>query len=442
MSNALTEGVSLAASPSTTWERIQPWAVVFFASLFFFFEFMQINMFNALDPYLFKAYHLTDNTQLGTLSANYMYANVIFLFPAGIILDRVSTRWVIIFAMTACVTCTLLFSFTNQLWQGELCRFVTGIGGAFCLLSCVRLASRWFPPKKMALVVGLIVTLAMTGALVAQTPFTILAKDFGWRNTLLFDAIAGYLMLVFIIFFVRDCPRGKSTLSEQHHVLSDLGVLRTILRSLKNFQNWLAGIYASLINIPVFILGNWGIMYLNQVHHINRKDASFITTMMYLGLIVGCPIFGWISDRLQRRRLPMIMGAVACLLVILPLILVPSLNFTDLLLLFFLIGLTISSQIISYAIVAESNPSALTGASEGVASVLIMSGGFLIPMFAGLLDLNWHHHFVNGFPVYSTHAFNVAFLIMPIAFVIALGAAIAIKETYCKSFSQRKSNAA
>ena len=122
------------------YSRIQPWVVIFFATSFFFFEFMQVNMFNTLDPYLFKAYHLQDSTQLGRLAAMYMYANVIFMIPAGIILDRFSTRWVITIAMFVCTTCTLLISQTTQLWQADICRFVTGIGGAFCLLSAVRLA--------------------------------------------------------------------------------------------------------------------------------------------------------------------------------------------------------------------------------------------------------------------------------------------------------------
>ena len=435
-------GNPVALVAGSVFERAQPWMVVFFAATFFFFEFMQINMFNALGHYFFIAYRLHDNTQLGHLAANYMYANVLFLFPAGIILDRVSTRRVIIGAMFACVTCTLIFAFTTQLWQGEACRFVTGIGGAFCLLSCIRLASRWFPPKKMALVVGLVVTMAMAGALVAQTPFTDMARAFGWRHTLIADSLVGYVMLALIALWVRDFPSSdRGFVEQQHKTLSSMGVLKTIGSSLKNMQNWMAGIYASLINLPVFILGTWGAMYLFQIHHINRQDATHITTMMYLGLIIGCPVFGWISDRLQNRRQPMIYGALLCLLMVAPLILCPTLNYDELMMVFFGIGLAVSSQIISYAVVAESNSAELTGASEGVASVLIMAGGFLIPVFAQLLDVYWNHRLVGHLPVYSLKSFDFAFMLMPVGFVLALLAAFAIKETNCKSLVERTDNA-
>lgn len=441
MSNTAIES-SLFTDQDSFWSRMQPWMVVFCASMFFFFEFMQVNMFNALDPYLFKAYRLTDSTQLGHLAACYMYANVIFLFPAGMILDRMSTRNVIRISMFACVTCTLLFAFTHHLWQGELCRFVTGIGGAFCLLSCVRLASRWFPPKKMALIVGLIVTFAMTGAMVAQTPFTILAQDYGWRTTLKVDALAGYVMLALILLFVRDCPKGnKSLLAQQQHQLTRIGMMGAIIQSLKSMQNWLAGIYASLINLPVFILGSWGIMYLHQIHNIPREQASFITSAMFAGLIIGSPLFGWLSDHKRRRRWPMIFGALFSLAALLPIMIWQHLSYDILMVLFFMIGVAISSQIISYAVVAESNPEYLTGASEGLASVLIMSGGFLIPVFARLLDLSWHHHFVNGLPVYSLHSFQMAFLMMPVGFIIALIASIAIQETHCQSYTERNKHA-
>src|SRR3990167_7036038 len=251
--------------PSTSFfKRIQPWLVVFSASLFFFFEFMQVNMFNAIDPSLFKAFHLTDSTQLGELSACYMYANVLFLFPAGIILDRVSTRKVILLSMFICVICAFLFSLSTSLWQAEICRLVTGIGGAFCLLSCVRLASRWFPSKHMALVVGLIVTFAMLGAMLAQTPFTQLTDAFGWRNTLRIDAAAGFIMLFIIVLLVHDFPKGKEVFfANQHASLEKLGFWHAMTQTISNTQNWLAGAYTSLINIPVFLLGStWGGWYL------------------------------------------------------------------------------------------------------------------------------------------------------------------------------------
>lgn len=216
-------------------------------------------MFNVLSPNLMRAFHIGASC-LGHLSENYFYANVIFLFPAGMLLNRVSTRKVIILAMAAAasVVCTFSFAASTSIWQVDLCRFVTGIVGSFCLLSNVRLASRWFEPRQMALVIRLIVTLAMIGGMVAQTPFTFLTDALGWRMTLLIDASLGLIMLLLIVLLVKDFPRGQASLFREHQMyLHDLGLWRVLWRTVKNSQNLIIrwGLYSSLMNFPIFFAG-------------------------------------------------------------------------------------------------------------------------------------------------------------------------------------------
>ncbi len=435
--------LTTSTPPSTSFfKRIQPWLVVFSASLFFFFEFMQVNMFNAIDPSLFKAFHLTDSTQLGELSACYMYANVLFLFPAGIILDRVSTRKVILWSMFVCVICAFLFSLSTSLWQAEICRLITGIGGAFCLLSCVRLASRWFTPKHMALVVGLIVTFAMLGAMIAQTPFTEMTKAFGWRETLRIDAASGLAMLLIIWMVVQDFPKGmENFFKAEHDALEKIGFWHALSNVGSNIQNWLGGFYVSLVNLPIFLLGStWGSWYLVQAQHLNRLEASYVTSMIFIGMVVGSPVVGWISDTIGKRKMPMIVGAIASLAGILAIMYLQNLSLDDLLILFFVLGFVISSQILGYPLIAESNSSIYTGAAEGLASTLIMAGGFMIPVFPMLLDMHWDHQMKNGIPLYSLQDFHLAFLIMPIAFILSLIIALIVRETNCQSFEEQSTS--
>lgn len=409
-----------------------PWLVCFSAALFFFFEFMQVNMFNAITPALMKEFSLSA-TRVGEISANYFYANLLFLFPAGMILDRISTRKVILFAMFLSVLCTYLFAFAKTIWVIEVCRFVTGIGGSFCFLSCIRLASRWFPPRRLALVIGLIVTMAMFGGMLAQTPMTLLTDMYGWRTMLLIDATVGVLMLMVIYAFVRDYPPAIINKHDHHQPISSSEFWPALGKALLNKQNWLGGLYTSLMNLPIFLLGAmWGSLYLVQIHGLGRTQASFATSMIFIGTIVGSPVVGWLSDRLGLRKLPMIVFAVLSLVVILIVMFVPSLSLFSLLVLFFAIGLFTSAQIISYPLIAESNPRALTGTAGGIASTLIMAGGISQPLFGALMGLYWNHQYVNHLPVYSNHDFLLAMSMMPIAFILGLIAALLLRETHCK----------
>lgn len=204
-----------------------------------------------------------------------------------------------------------------------------------------------------------------------------------------------------------------------------------------NIQNWLAGLFVSLVNLPLMLLGStWGGFYLTQTQHLSSIDASFVDSLLFFGMIIGSPVVGWISDKARQRKMPMIFGTIASLIIILAIMYLPNLSYDSLAILFFMLGFAISSQIIGYPLVAESNPSILTGTSEGLASVLIMSGGFLIPVFPMLLNLHWNHAMKNGIPQYALHNYHLAFLIMPIAFLIALIAAFLVKETRCRSFEE------
>jgi len=439
MTTSALDRLSIPSQKNTLFQRIQPSLVVFSASLFFFFEFLQMNMFNALDPSLYRAFHLTNSTQLGQLSACFMYSMVLFLFPAGMILDRFSTRKIIRIAMLSCISFVFFFSFTTTLWQGELCRLITGIGDAFCLLACVRLASRWFSPKHMALVVGMIVTFAMIGGMIAQTPLTELTKALGWRNALRVDAAMGVAMWLIVFIFVKDYPKGtKAFFEAQHASLEKLGFFKALRQVITNIQNWLSGFYVSLINLPLMLLGStWGSWYLTQTQHLSAINASFVDSILFLGMIVGSPAAGWISDKLERRKMPMIVGAIASIAVILAIMYLPHLSYEDLIVLFFTLGFVMGFQIIGYPLIAESNPAILTGTAEGLASVLIMSGGFFIPVFPALLNMYWNHAMKNGVPFYSVGNYHFAFLIMPVAFLIALIASFLIKETRCLSFEER-----
>jgi len=145
------------------------WLICLSAGLFFFYEFFQLNIFDVINPSLRADFEI-NALQLSWMSSMYLWADILFLIPAGIILDRYSTYWVIIIAMSVCVLGTLGFALTHSFAWASFFHFLSGIGNAFCFLACVVLVSRWFPPRRQALVIGSIVTMAFLGGMMAHTP--------------------------------------------------------------------------------------------------------------------------------------------------------------------------------------------------------------------------------------------------------------------------------
>jgi hypothetical protein len=102
--------------------------------------------------------------------------------------------------------------------------------------------------------------------------------------------------------------------------------------------------------------------------------------------------------------------------------------------LFFLLGLTSSTQIVSYPTVAESNPKILTATSVSVVSFTTLSGGAIFqPLFGYIMDKGNDFTIVNNVHIYSAADYHHAMFIMPIAMVIALLVTFFVRETYCQS---------
>ena len=414
--------------------RQQPWLVCLSASLFFFYEFIQMGMFNSISQELMQAFSI-NASQLGFLSATYFYADVLFLLAAGMLVDRFSIRYIILSAMSIVILATILFACSHSLRLAAISHFITGIGNAFCFLSCIKLATRWFPSHRLALVVGIMVTIAMLGGVIAQTPFTLLVQTVGWRSAIFIDAMVGIGLLFIIYRYVYDHPTQPLLETDPEPSKVEPSTKLSLLSILKNRQNGLSGLYTCLLNLPVFLLGElWGVLYLTEIHHLTKTQASLVTTMVFIGTIIGSPLAGWFSDYIGRRKLPMILGSLFALINVLCIIFISSLNFFSLMVLFLLLGFFTSTQIITYPLIAESNPKQQTATATSLASILIMGGGAVFqPLFGWVMDL--FAHTSSQASLYSTMSYTFGLSILPIAFIVSILAACMLCETRCQPYT-------
>lgn len=204
-------------------------------------------------------------------------------------------------------------------------------------------------------------------------------------------------------------------------------------------QNWKCGIYTGLLNTPIFVLAAlWGNLYVSQAYGFSLQQSASITSMIFIGEIVGAPIVGWISDKLNSRKPPMIIGALLSLVVMMAIIYIPRHTGFDLSILFLLLGFAISSQVISYPTTAESNNPSIISSAMGFVSLLSnLLGAVLQIIFGWILNLGWNGALLNNVALYSLENYKNALIVLLIGFVISFVCAAHIKETYCKSISSK-----
>lgn len=116
---ALPEGVTVSHSITADSKAYVPrgdltaWVVCLSAGLFFLYEFFQLTIFDVINKPLREEF-LLDAAQLSWMSSTYLWANILFLIPAGVMLDRFSTRNIILIAMLVCIIGTMGFAITGS----------------------------------------------------------------------------------------------------------------------------------------------------------------------------------------------------------------------------------------------------------------------------------------------------------------------------------------
>jgi len=408
---------------------IQPWIVCFAASLFFFYEFIQGNMFASIADNIMQEFGIQAD-KMAYLSSIYYISNVIFLFFAGMMLDRLSARRTMLFAMLLCVSSTFVLAHTQTYTVALICRFVTGFGSAFCFLGPMRVASRWFPSHRMALVTGCIVTIAMTGGMVAQYPLTRLVNYAGWRDALMMVGWLGTLLFIFMSVWLSDSP--PEDINQPHAPCPKTPIFDTLKMAYFNTQALRTALYTSLMNMGIAVFGAMmGTLYLVQRLGIEKEEAAFINSLLFLGTIIGGPVMGFCSDKLGQRIMPMKVAACFSLLTVLAILFLPV-STSMMGVSFFFLGFFTSAQIISYALVAESNPPAITATAISLISMLTQGGYALYQNLYSTLLVHYGHHIMqHGTPVYTLASYQTASMMIPIGIVLALLCVFRLKETYC-----------
>ena len=427
--------------------RIQAAIIITIASLFFFYGFGLNNIFNVLEISIAKYYKLT-SIQVGLVSSLYFYSNMLFLIPAGILLDRYSPKVIIIGAMTCCVIGVYLM---GSGYAGEhglmIGRVLTGVGSGFCFSGSMRIAVNWANPKRMGFVSGFIVTMGMLGGYTVQAPLSHVVTKQGWQQGLALVAMIGCGIIMLMLVILRSAPKHKLLGNEKNKNLEDdsehMHVIACMKKVLLRKYNWLCGIYASMMNLPIYLLGAlWGVPYLERVDQMSYSAAASASGILFLGTMVGAILVGCIADWVNNKLLVMRVGAVLAILVFLVLIMVHIYDplFVDIL--FFLLGLVTSTQVLAYPMVVEYNGLKHASTATSVVSMMCLGAGAVAqPVFGWLMVVKSKSSVINnigdggsavqvhGFvPMYSVAAYKFAISMLMLTFVLGLLVSFFIKK--------------
>jgi MFS family permease len=410
---------------------LHAWLIWLLSALFMFYKYALEVSPSVMTSTLMSTFHI-NGTALGNLAACYFYAYLLLQIPAGLLLDKIGPRKVTTLAIALCALGSLIFSKADSFLIAGVGRFITGAGAAFAAVNCLKLIANWFPTKQFAFMAGLMMTVAMLGAVGGQAPLAAFIEAMDWRYAIEIIGIAGFVLAALFWLIVRDI--SPSHKREKHIVPQSISFLDSIKRVLKNRQAWWLSVYSGFAFAPVMIFGGlWGVSFLSEAFSVSQIISAQAVSLIFIGFAVGAPFFGWFSDWLGRRRVVMFWGTFLALITISAVIYAPGLTHSSLVLLLFLFGFSISSFLLCFTMIREISLPILAATAIGFMNAFdALFGAVSDPLTGKFLDLGWNGKLVEGARVFSVGAYKAAFLTLPVYLIIALLSLVRIKETYCK----------
>ncbi len=403
-----------------------PWLVWFSVSLFFFYKYLLQFSPSVMTSELMAAFAVS-GAGLGNMAACYYYPYLLMQFPVGILLDKFSPQKITAAAVFLCALGAYLFSHATSLTVACLSRGLIGLGAAFAPVACLKMATVWFPARRFALIAGLTMTIALTGAVNSGYPLSLLVGTFGWRDALTYLAIPGVVLALVYLLVIRPKPVTQTHTSHP-------AILHSLKEVLMDKQTWLLSLYSGFAYAPFSVMaGLWGVPFIQAAYHLPRDIAAGKLSFMFLGFALGSPILGWFSDHVGKRKVVVYIGTLLTLFSITAIIYLPnalSPFFLGFLMLIFGIGM--GGFLICFSMVREVNKLILAGSAIGFMNMFDSLWEAVSEPFIGkLLDLGWAGEVAeNGSRLFSVHSYHIALSILPAYFILSLICLYFVRETH------------
>ena len=384
-------------------------------SLFFLSQFYRVS--NAVIAPQLLSDLAVDTKGLGLISASFFYAFALTQIPISLLLDKVGPRSMMTTLSAVGIFGALIFSWADSLTLAVTGRVLLGVGMACNLMGTYKLLTLWFSPRAFATLAGLVVALGTAGNMVATTPLVIMVDRMGWRASFQFIAVINLVLTLLFYVIVRNRPSVNIADSPPAtmDIQESLGNLRKLFAqkdywiiSLATFARY--GIFAAFQAL-------WAGPYLMEVMGYSALTTGNLILLLNVGMILGAPCWGAVSDRLfNTRKWIIVAGSISILMTIITLALIPpGTSPTVLAPLFFCLGFFNATGLLMYPHIKELVPSEMSGAAMTGINFFTMVGPAVFLQGLGILMQTLHPEASRG-----PEAFNAAFTVCIISLMLVL----------------------
>jgi MFS family permease len=348
-------------------------------AVYYFYQYTLRSAPAVMMPQLSDAFGLT-SLGVASMVGLFYWGYSPFSLVAGVAMDRLGPRRVVPLGAAAVGIGALLFASGNA-DVARIGRLLQGAGGVFALVGAAYIATTNFPASRAATLIGATQMFGMAGGSAGQFVVgPLMGAGVSWSAFWIGMGIAGLAISVLVFVFL---PESKPAARSDQWVRSAGRAMATVFR---NPQSILCGIIAGLLFIPTTIFDMiWGVRFLQDARGFEYADAVIRSATVPLGWIIGCPLLGFVSDRLGRRKPVIVAGGVVLLVCLAWILYVPP-GMLPPYVLGIVAGMASGAAMLPYTVIKEVNPPEMSGTSTGVVNFLNFTFSALLgPVFGWIL---------------------------------------------------------
>ncbi|MEE8355392.1 MAG: MFS transporter [Candidatus Bathyarchaeia archaeon] len=279
---------------------------------------------------------------------------------------------------------TLLFYVSHDFWSLILAQLLIGLGSSVFYINAVRLTSEWFPPEKRVSALGVLSAATGLGNSASSLGFPLaIALLGGWRHLYLYSAVLMTLAFAANVLFLKENPEAVSNNREKSG--APLASLVKAAFMDRRIYPFIAGF---VLMSFTWVLMTWLPQFLIDTRGFSYMDVGIISSVGNIMGIPGCILIAMISDRLKKRKLPLVaFSALSALFVALILAAGPGTPLIVYAVLVGGIGFCQSIWVLFFPMISETLPHETSGIAQGLVNGIGTLGfSIMSPIYGALVD--------------------------------------------------------
>ena len=296
------------------------WVVFVTLAIAYFFVYFHRTTGGAISGEMQDWFSIT-KSEVGMLASAYLWAYTLMQIPSGILTDKMGPRKAatifILLLAAGSVLCAVssLESIKSYplMWVGK---FVIGIGAAVIYIPIMKVLAVWFRKNEFASMSGILLLVGNVGGIAAATPMVMLIQNLGFADT--YFILTGITVVIGILtwLFVRNHPNEMDLPGIEEIVSEETGepikestsakmgtkeALKLTFTSGRKFWPLAIWFFFMYGTIMLWQASQAGSFY-KDIGGLPSDTYAMFITMVGVGMVVGCPLAGRLSDKVLKSR--------------------------------------------------------------------------------------------------------------------------------------------